>query len=140
MTLVMPNMWWWLFEESLVKCKISLVGWRGAQSCRLYINKHDRVHFLHLIGEDLSIGHMCISTFELLSYWIHGSKNKEWKILVNSQLGLSVVAQRFCFCWAMKLYTRSLDQTWIQTKFSIRTWKIKQIQEIDSFKLQHQQF
>jgi|ERR1712062_404868 len=36
-------------SESL-SCKISLVGWRGAKSCRLYINKHDRVHFLHLIG------------------------------------------------------------------------------------------
>lgn len=31
----------------------SVIGWRGDQSLRLYINKHDRVHYLHLMGESL---------------------------------------------------------------------------------------
>ena len=38
-------------EESSVKCELAFVGWRGAHSSRLYINKHDRIHFLHLIGK-----------------------------------------------------------------------------------------
>ena len=37
-------------DETNVSCKISLVGWRGEKSCRLYIGKHDRVHYLHLLG------------------------------------------------------------------------------------------
>lgn len=36
--------------DSSVKCELAFVGWRGAKSSRLYINKHDRIHFLHLIG------------------------------------------------------------------------------------------
>jgi len=31
----------------------SVCGWRGDKSLRLYINKHDRIHFLHLMGESL---------------------------------------------------------------------------------------
>ena len=31
----------------------SVCGWRGDKSLRLYINKHDRIHFLHLMGEAL---------------------------------------------------------------------------------------
>ena len=41
-------------EGSLIACKFSVIGWRGNNSLRLYIGKHDRVHFLHLIGEELS--------------------------------------------------------------------------------------
>ena len=37
-------------DDKTVSCKISLVGWRGEKSCRLYIGKHDRVHYLHLLG------------------------------------------------------------------------------------------
>jgi len=37
-------------DETNVSCKLSLVGWRGEKSCRLYIGKHDRVHYLHLLG------------------------------------------------------------------------------------------
>ena len=37
-------------DKKTMSCKISLVGWRGANSCRLYIGKHDRVHYLHLLG------------------------------------------------------------------------------------------
>ena len=40
-------------DETNVSCKISLVGWRGEKSCRLYIGKHDRVHYLHLLGMNL---------------------------------------------------------------------------------------
>ena len=38
-----------------------------------------------------------------------------------------MVAQRFCFCSVMKIYTPSLPQSRIQTKFSLRTWKNKQL-------------
>jgi len=41
-------------KGSLIGCKFSVIGWRGNNSFRLYIGKHDRVHFLHLIGEELS--------------------------------------------------------------------------------------
>jgi len=40
-------------ENAKVDCKFSVIGWRGQNSLRLYIGKHDRVHFLHLIGEEL---------------------------------------------------------------------------------------
>ena len=43
-------------DETNVSCKISLVGWRGEKSCRLYIGKHDRVHYLHLLGMNLQGG------------------------------------------------------------------------------------
>ena len=43
-------------DETNVSCKISLVGWRGEKSCRLYIGKHDRVHYLHLLGMNLKGG------------------------------------------------------------------------------------
>ena len=35
------------------RCPFSVIGWRSQNSLRLYIGKHDRVHFLHLIGESL---------------------------------------------------------------------------------------
>ena len=41
-------------DDKTVGCKISLVGWRGEKSCRLYIGKHDRVHYLHLLGKSIS--------------------------------------------------------------------------------------
>ena len=50
----------------------------------------------------------------------------------GSKSGLAAVVQTFCFCCVMKLYTRPHCQTWIQTKLSIRTWTIKQIQLVDS--------
>ena len=42
-------------------------------------------------------------------------------------MGLSVVAQRFCFCYVMKIYIPFLPQSRIQTKLSLRTWKNKQL-------------
>ena len=42
-------------------------------------------------------------------------------------LGLSVVAQRFCFCCVMNICSPSIPQSRIQTKFSLRTWKNKQL-------------
>ena len=40
-------------DNSRISCKFSVIGWRGNTSLRLYIGKHDRVHFLHLVGEAL---------------------------------------------------------------------------------------
>ena len=50
-------------DETNVSCKISLVGWRGEKSCRLYIGKHDRVHYLHLLGMALYLGNMINALF-----------------------------------------------------------------------------
>jgi len=40
--------------ESGHTLKIQLVGWKGQHSIRAYLPKHDRLHFLHLIGGDTS--------------------------------------------------------------------------------------
>lgn len=40
-------------ETSEIQCKFSVIAWRGPKSLRLYINKHDRIHFLHMLGGTL---------------------------------------------------------------------------------------
>lgn len=36
------------------QCYLELVGWRGAHTLRVYVQKHDRLHYLRLCGMDLS--------------------------------------------------------------------------------------
>ncbi|CAL8141625.1 unnamed protein product [Orchesella dallaii] len=41
-------------EDDGPLCKLQLVGWKGTNSLRAYIQKNDRVHYLRLCGADVS--------------------------------------------------------------------------------------
>jgi tRNA (cytosine34-C5)-methyltransferase len=41
-------------EDDGPVCSLQLVGWKGAVSLRVYIPKHDRMHYLRLCGVDVS--------------------------------------------------------------------------------------
>lgn len=41
-------------EDSGPECNLELVGWKGAASLRVYVQKNDRMHYLRLCGEDIS--------------------------------------------------------------------------------------
>ena len=55
-------------------------------------------------------------------------------LIENAKVEKSAVSQTFWLCCVMKIYTPSLPQSRIQTKFSIRTWNNKQIKVTDSHK------
>jgi len=41
-------------DKSDYKIKLELVGWKGKNSIRAYVPKNERVHYLRLIGSDVS--------------------------------------------------------------------------------------